>query len=254
MRRILVILILCVPALRPQSTVTGSRTVQGNWDASAASATKPAKAGAALPSSCSSGEFFFNTAAASGQNIYLCNPSNTWTQVASGTGGGAVTSVFSRSGAVAAAIGDYTAAQVTNAVDATASYTNPAWISSISWSKLTAVPANVRARAIGSTFSGGGAAIPVGSVNYFTIPFACTISAWSMTIDTGSATIDVWKAATGTAIPTVTNTITGGAIPAISSGSALHSTTSVTANDIIAFQIKALSSATLASLILECDQ
>lgn len=397
MKRLLAICILSSPAALAQSTVTGSRTVQGNWDASGASATKPAKAGATLPGTCSQGEFFFNTAAGSGQNIYLCNPSNAWSQVSAG----GVTSVFGRSGAITAATGDYLAAQVTNAVDATGSYTNPTWISSLAWGKLSGVPsafaptahnllssahadtstatvargaiitgqgasptwsilalgattrylrsngtdllyslvpaagagacsagqvmvagndnaaptcaapayswltgvpgvyyqtvqsntvnqtqranlnfsprfsdtdspannsttvdlaANVRARAIGATFSGGGAALTVGTVNYFTVPFACTISAWSMTVDTGTATIDVWKTATGIAIPTAANTITAAATPAISSGTALHSTTltgwttSVSANDIIAFRVTAVSNTTLASLVLECDQ
>lgn len=54
---------------------------------------------------------------------------------------GAVASVFGRTGAVVAAIGDYTAAQVTNAVDATQSYANPAWITSLAWSKITGAPA-----------------------------------------------------------------------------------------------------------------
>lgn len=81
-----------------------------------------------------------------------------------------------------------------------------------------------------------------------------------MTVDTGTATVDVWKVATGTAIPTITNTITASATPAISTGNALHSTTltgwttTVTANDIIAFDLKAVSSATNVSLTLECDQ
>src|SRR5580698_7185235 len=114
MRRVLTICILSAPALWSQSTVTGSRTVVGSWDASGASATKPAKAGATLPGTCFSGEFFFNTAAGSGQNLYLCNPNNTWAPT---SGGGSVSSVFGRSGTVLAATGDYTAAQVTNAVD-----------------------------------------------------------------------------------------------------------------------------------------
>jgi hypothetical protein len=455
MRRVLAICILSAPALLAQSTVTGSRTVVGSWDASGASATKPARIGATLPGSCSAGEFFFNTAAGSGQNIYLCNPNNTWSPV-----GGGVASVFGRSGAVIGATGDYRAAQVTNAVDQTTSYPNPSWISSLAWGKLTGlpstfapsahnllsaahgdtttagvtrgaiisgqgasptwstlalgansrflrsngtdlvyssgpaagagacaagqvmtagnsdaaptcsapayswltgvptfyyqtvqsnasnqtqrvnlnfstqfsltdsaannsstvnlaatiganttgnaatatalasapsqcgannfatgvaasgnancaqpafsnlsgaatgaqIPANVRARAIGATFSGGGSALTVGLVNYFTVPFACTISSWSITVDTGTATVDVWKTPTGTAVPTVSNTITASATPAISTGTALHSTTltgwttSVSANDIIAFQIKAVSNATLASLVLECDQ
>jgi hypothetical protein len=52
-----------------------------------------------------------------------------------------VTSFNTRTGAVVPATGDYTAAQVTNAVDATGSYTNPAWVASLPWSKVTGAPA-----------------------------------------------------------------------------------------------------------------
>jgi hypothetical protein len=51
-----------------------------------------------------------------------------------------VASVFTRTGAVIAVSGDYTAAMVTNAVDSTASYPNPAWITSLAWGKLTGLP------------------------------------------------------------------------------------------------------------------
>ncbi|MGA2266997.1 MAG: hypothetical protein ABSH44_00885 [Bryobacteraceae bacterium] len=51
-----------------------------------------------------------------------------------------VSSIFGRTGAVAAQSGDYTAAQVTNAVDSTGNYSNPAWITALAWSKLTSVP------------------------------------------------------------------------------------------------------------------
>jgi hypothetical protein len=456
MKQLLAICLLSSPAVWAQSTVTGSRTVQGTWDASGAHATLPAKTGAILPGTCSQGEFFFNTAANNGQNIYLCSSSNTWSQVSAG----GVTSVFGRSGTVTAVAGDYLAAQVTNAVDVTGSYANPAWISALPWTKLTGIPStfapaphnllssahgdtsvasatrgaiitgqggsptwsllglgassrylrsngtdllfssvaaagagacsagqvmtagndnaaptcaapayswltgvpaafyqtvqsnssnqtqrtnlnfstqfsiadssvnnsttvslagtiaanttgnaatatalaatpsqcgantvatgvaasgnancsqpaftslsgtaaaaqipvNVRARAIGATFAGGGVAISVGSVSYLTIPFACTISAWNITVDTGTVTFDVWKVAAGTAIPTVANTITAAAQPAISSGTALHAaaltgwTTAVSANDIIAFRVNAVTNTTSASLILECDQ
>lgn len=60
--------------------------------------------------------------------------------VAAPGGGGAVASVFGRTGAVVAASGDYSAAQVTNAVDKTQSYPNPAWIASLPWSKITGAP------------------------------------------------------------------------------------------------------------------
>jgi hypothetical protein len=51
-----------------------------------------------------------------------------------------VTSAFGRTGAVIATTGDYTVSMVTNAVDATQSYANPAWITSIPWSKITTAP------------------------------------------------------------------------------------------------------------------
>lgn len=58
----------------------------GSWDASNALSTKPMKSGTTLPAACSAGEAFFKTDAASGQNIYLCNPDNSWTQVTAGGG------------------------------------------------------------------------------------------------------------------------------------------------------------------------
>src|ERR1700732_2500557 len=101
MKRALAIWALSASAVMAQSTVTGSKTMQGNWDASGAAATKPAKSGTSLPAGGSTGDFFFNTAAAPGQNIYLCKPDNSWTQVTGGAGSGA-SSVFGRTGAVAA--------------------------------------------------------------------------------------------------------------------------------------------------------
>jgi hypothetical protein len=71
-----------------------------------------------------------------------------------------VSTVFGRSGAVVAVVGDYTAAQVTNAVDTTATYANPAWITSLAYGKLTGAPATVpptrQILAAGPGFSGGG--------------------------------------------------------------------------------------------------
>lgn len=51
-----------------------------------------------------------------------------------------VPSVFGRVGAVTAQTGDYTAAQVTNAVDATQNYTNPPWLTSLPFTKISGVP------------------------------------------------------------------------------------------------------------------
>ena len=55
-------------------------------------------------------------------------------------GGGVVASVFGRTGAVVAQPGDYTAAQVTNAVSVTGSYADPAWITSLDWTKISGEP------------------------------------------------------------------------------------------------------------------
>jgi len=115
-------------------------------------------------------------------------------------------------------------------------------------------------RGFGYTFNGAGTALVAGQTGYLTIPFACTISAWNMSVDTGTATVDVWKIATGTAIPTVSNTITASALPAIASNTSLHSTTltgwttAVAANDIVGINLKTTASATVVNLTLECDQ
>ena len=68
-----------------QQVINGSRTLLGNWDASGAATTKPAKTGTALPFTCGVGEVFFNSNASPGANLYLCAAANTWTQV-QGTG------------------------------------------------------------------------------------------------------------------------------------------------------------------------
>lgn len=54
-------------------------------------------------------------------------------------------------------------------------------------------------RAIGMGFSGGGTALTSGSVQYVTVPFACSIQQWDITVDAGTATLDVWKIASGPA-------------------------------------------------------
>lgn len=51
-----------------------------------------------------------------------------------------VNSVFGRVGNVIAQPGDYDASQVTNAVSTTGSYSNPSWITSLDYSKITGAP------------------------------------------------------------------------------------------------------------------
>src|ERR1017187_5696648 len=113
-----------------------------------------------------------------------------------------------------------------------------------SWSCVTT------SRVFGTTFGDtAGSALASGSTVYFMQPYACTIQAWDITVDAGTVTFDIWKIATGTAIPTVTNKITASALPALSTGTALHSTTmtawttSVAAGDIFGFNLKTVATA-----------
>jgi|ERR1017187_10504273 hypothetical protein len=53
-------------------------------------------------------------------------------------------------------------------------------------------------RGIGMAFGmTGGSALSSGATQYVTVPFACTIVGWNMTVDAGTATVDVWKKAAG---------------------------------------------------------
>ena len=121
------------------------------------------------------------------------------------------------------------------------------------------IPSGLRARAVGMSFNGGGSAIALNSISYIAaVPFAGTISAWDLCVDTGTATVDVFKIATGTGLPTAS--ITASATPAIASNNCLHSatltgwTTSIAAGDRLAFKVTAISAATNISIMLEVDQ
>jgi hypothetical protein len=120
----------------------------------------------------------------------------------------------------------------------------------------------VKTRSFGTTFGDTSAigALTSGSIVYFTVPYACTIAAWDISVDAGTVTFDIWKIATGTAIPTVSNTITASAKPALSTGTSLHSTsmsgwtTAVTANDIFGIQLNTVATAKYAEIDITCNQ
>lgn len=108
----------------------------------------------------------------------------------------------------------------------------------------------------------GGTALTVASTttDYITVPFACTISAYNLLIDAGTITVKFWKIATGTAIPTSGNSISTSGV-GIASGTAIHSatvsdftSTTVTANDIMAMNVTAVATAAYVQGLLQCDQ
>ncbi len=111
---------------------------------------------------------------------------------------------------------------------------------------------------IGATKDGGGVALSTGKIGgYITCPYTASITAWSIGVDTGTATVKVWKVATGTAVPTAANSINTSGV-SISSGTYIRSATltdftdtTVTANNILAFNIEAVSGATQITFALE---
>jgi len=85
---------------------------------------------------------------------------------------------------------------------------------------------------------------------FWTCPFTGTIVGWNITVDAGTVTLKIWKIATGTAKPTNANSINTSGI-SLSSGTSIRSstltdftTTAVTAGDIFACEITAVSGVT----------
>ena len=101
-------------------------------------------------------------------------------------------------------------------------------------------------------FDGQGSVILVNTIKYFRSKTAGTLTGWSIVADGSSptCTLDIWKIATGTALPTVSNTIVASAAPALSTGNAIKSTTmtgwttTYAADDIWAIKITACTVAT----------
>jgi hypothetical protein len=95
--RAMVLLTAAAPFVGAQTEVnlaTQSRHV----DFSGASSTKPSKVSSTIPSICSTGEVFFDTSAAAGQNLYLCTAPNTWSQLGQAAGAGAGAGMASQLG------------------------------------------------------------------------------------------------------------------------------------------------------------
>lgn len=82
---------------------------------------------------------------------------------------------------------------------------------------------------------------------FWTCPFAGTIQAWNLTVDTGTITLAIWKIVTGTVHPTSANTINTSGI-SLTTGTSIRSTVltdfttlAVSVGDIFAAQILAVS-------------
>jgi Pectate lyase superfamily protein len=62
----------------PQATTVNLATQSRNPDFATFSFTRPESTGSSLPATCQIGQLFFNTSAASGQNLFGCTQANVW--------------------------------------------------------------------------------------------------------------------------------------------------------------------------------
>jgi hypothetical protein len=122
--------------------------------------------------------------------------------------------------------------------------------------KTSDIPSNV----ITLTFiiDGGGSAITTGQKGHLELPFACTITGWTILADqSGSIVVDVWKDTYANFPPTVADTIAGSEKPTLSSVQKNQDltlttwTTSVAAGDILAFNVDSVSTVTRVTLSLK---
>lgn len=117
---------------------------------------------------------------------------------------------------------------------------------------------NTKIASIGVTLDGGGSAITTGVKGYIEVPYACTINRVTMLADqSGSIVVDIWKDAYANYPPTDADSITASAPPTISAATKSQDstltgwTTSVSAGDILGFNVDSASAITRLHLILK---
>lgn len=105
---------------------------------------------------------------------------------------------------------------------------------------------------------GGGVVITTGVKAYLEIPFACTITAATLLADvSGSIVVDIWKDTYANYPPVVGDTITAAAKPTISAATKSQNTTltgwttSITAGDILGFNVDSATTVTKVTVSLK---
>jgi len=109
-------------------------------------------------------------------------------------------------------------------------------------------PTGTTAPVIGITIDGGGQVIETGLKGYIRIPFAATITKWTLLADqSGSIKIDIWKDSYANYPPTDVDTITAANEPELSSAIKAEDatlsgwTTSISAGDVLGFYVDSAS-------------
>ena len=118
------------------------------------------------------------------------------------------------------------------------------WIGSYNWIAAHTV-------AVIFIIDGGGSAITTGQKGHLEIPFAGTITGWTILADqSGSIVVDVWKDTNANFPPTVAETITGSEKPTLATAQKNQDltlttwTTAIAAGDILAFNVDSASTVT----------
>ncbi len=207
---------------------------------------------------------------AAGTNVVFTTNGNNLVINNSSTGGGGATMVGTVSNNVASAGLLAVDATKTNGIAATLAHmTNALGLTGSTTTYLRsdgtqAAPAALATNVssvIGFTTDGGGSTVTTGAKAYIIARTGGTITGWNITAvgSSPTCTIDVWKIATGTALPTVSNTIMG-TKPSLSTGNAIRSSTitgwtnTYSAGDIFGFNIDAVTVATKLTFQLETTQ
>jgi hypothetical protein len=106
------------------------------------------------------------------------------------------------------------------------------------------IPTSAKSGAFGITIDAGTSIITTGLKNWVTIPYDCTIASWQLLADiSGSIVIDLWKDTLANYPPDASDSITASAKPTLSSQTSNSSstltgwTTSVSAGDVVAFNV-----------------
>jgi hypothetical protein len=113
---------------------------------------------------------------------------------------------------------------------------------------------------IGITIDGGGNTPTTGTKAFLKVPYACTITGWTIVSDiVGSAVIDIWKDIEANFPPTIADTITAAAKPTLSSqqlvtGSPTGWTVAVAAGDILLFNLDSVSTLNRVQLFLQVNK